>query len=66
MIDVITLSPLVHILSVDYVLKDPAELTRLKINSVPQPFPQKLAAVISLACYCIVVVQNHQSSSSMA
>ncbi|XP_065898705.1 dynein axonemal heavy chain 3-like isoform X2 [Dysidea avara] len=26
---------------VDYVLKDPAELTRLKINSVPQPFPRK-------------------------
>ena len=26
---------------VDYILKDPAEMSRLKINSIPQPYPQK-------------------------
>lgn len=26
---------------VDYILKDPAEMTRLKINSIPQPYPRK-------------------------
>ena len=26
---------------VDYVLKDPAEMSRLKINSIPQPYPRK-------------------------